>query len=151
MYEIFVVTDFRIKILHHLLTLFTLGGGGHMAPLVKIAPEKKTGPGGRLGLLALLLHFSYGCFLKFLRYFHDSVKSRVARVFGRNHDLARSDTTFSSCPWYIHWTLGRTFLGPYVMLRPPLDILPCFSPTWHVHGIFWQGVLVEPRGLIRHN
>ena len=78
-------------------------------------------------------------------------RSRIATIllFGRNHDVARSEATFSSCPWDIHLCLlGWVFFGFNVLFRPPLDILSCFSPTWHVHGIFWEGghmVLAEPR------
>ena len=42
-----------------------------MAPLVKIAPEQK---------MAFLLLFSYGCFLKISRHFHDPVKNYAGFV-----------------------------------------------------------------------
>ena len=51
-----------------------------MAPLAKIQPEQKIGPGQRPGLLGHLVLFSCGCFLKISRHFHAPVKNYAGFV-----------------------------------------------------------------------
>ena len=64
------------------LTLFTIGGA-IWPPSGQIARELKIGPGRRPGLLALLIQFSYACFLKKLGHFHGLVKSYAGFVRDR--------------------------------------------------------------------
>ena len=66
-------------------------------------------------------------------YFHSELSKRV--LTRHLHDVPDTSTG----PW-----MG--FFGFNVMLRPPLDTLPCPSPSGHVPGISeWGGPYAPPR------
>ena len=127
--------------------------GAIWPPLVKIAPVQKIGPGRRPGLLGELIWFSYGCFLKILRDFHDPVKNYVGFVeagwknpivIPRNRDKTRSDPSFSRCAWHIHWTLSGTFLVSMWCLDLPQIPHQVLAPTFKFKVLFGWGAIWPP-------